>query len=187
MGPSLDRASRALTAGALVVFPTDTLLGLGARASDPSAVARLLRAKDRPGSQPLSAAVSSLEELESYGRLSRSARGFVRRHLPGPFTALVRPTAVARRQLASAVAGGRTIGLRIPDHPIARELARRVGPIVATSANRHGEPPARTLAEARRAFGRTVRVYVPADPVPSGSPSEIVDLTGSRPERVARR
>ncbi|MFY9716700.1 MAG: L-threonylcarbamoyladenylate synthase [Thermoplasmata archaeon] len=187
MGPSLDRAARALAAGALVVFPTDTLLGLGARASDPVAVEGLLRAKARPGTQPLSAAVSSLEEMESFGRLSRSARQFVRRHLPGPFTLLVPPSAVARRRLAPAVAGGRTIGLRLPDHPVARELARRVGPIVATSANRHGDPPARTLAEARRAFGRSVRVYLAAQPVPSGRPSEIVDLTGRRPRWVARR
>ncbi|HTP54436.1 MAG TPA: L-threonylcarbamoyladenylate synthase [Thermoplasmata archaeon] len=187
MGPALDRASRALAAGELVVFPTDTLWGLGARAEDASAVARLLRAKDRPGTQPLSAAVSSLEELETFGRLSRSARAFVRRHLPGPFTVLVRPTALAQRRLAPAVAGGRTIGLRLPDHPVARELARRSGPVVATSANRHGAPPARTLGEARRAFGGSVRAYLPARPAPSGRPSEIVDLTGARPRGVARR
>jgi L-threonylcarbamoyladenylate synthase len=187
MGPSLDRAVRALDAGELVVFPTDTLLGLAARAADPKAVARLLRAKARPGGQPLSVAVSSADEIEPLGRLSRTARGFVRRHLPGPYTILLRPTPTARRRLAPAVAGGRTIGLRVPDHPVARELARRVGPIVATSANRHGERPARTIAEAERAFGSKVRVYLAARPPPVGRPSDLVDLTGSGVGRVVPR
>jgi len=187
MGPSsLDRAARALAAGELVVFPTDTLLGLGARAGDADAVAALAEAKARPGAQPLSAAVSSLEEVERYGRLAPPARAFVRRHLPGPYTILLAPTAEARRWLAPAVSGGPTIGLRVPDHPVARELARRVGPVVATSANRHGAPPARSVAEARRAFGRAVRVYLPPTPAPSGRPSSIVDLTGGRPRPVTR-
>lgn len=186
MGP-LERAVRALGAGELVVFPTDTLLGLGARAADRQAVERLVRAKARPGGQPLSAAVSSLEELERYGRLSRVARAFVRRHLPGPYTVLVPPTSTARRELAPALAGGRAIGLRVPDHPVARELARRVGPVVATSANRHGVPPARTVAAARAAFGDAVAVYLAARPAPSGRPSSLVDLTGPGGAKVIER
>ncbi|MGB6499784.1 MAG: L-threonylcarbamoyladenylate synthase [Thermoplasmata archaeon] len=186
MGPSLERATRALGAGELVVFPTDTLLGLAARASDPRAVERLLRAKARPGSQPLSVAVSSLEEVEPLGAMSPAARRFARRRLPGAYTLLLRPTRAAARALAPAVGGGRTIGLRVPDHPIARELARRVGPIVATSANRHGRPPVRTIAAARRAFGSEVAVYLPAVPAPSGRPSELIDLTGPTPRPVPR-
>jgi L-threonylcarbamoyladenylate synthase len=187
MGPSLDRAVRALGAGRLVVYPTDTLLGLAARASDARAVDRLLRAKGRSPAQPLSVAVSSIEEVGEYGRLSRPAAAFVRRHLPGPYTVLLRPTATARRRLGRPVAGGATIGIRVPDHPVARELARRAGPIVATSANRHGDPSALTLAGARRAFGAAVSVYVRAGPAPSGRASELVRLTGKFPERVARR
>lgn len=187
MGPSVDRALRALEAGELVVYPTDTLLGLGARATDRAAVDRLVRAKARPGTQALSVALSSLEELETYGVLSAPARAFVRRALPGPFTVLVRPSATARRRLAPAIAGGPTIGLRVPDHPVARELARRAGPIVATSANRHGAPPARSLGEARRAFGRAVRVYLPPRPPPSGTPSTLVDLRGAAGPRTVPR
>jgi L-threonylcarbamoyladenylate synthase len=187
MGPSLERAVRALEQGELVVFPTDTLLGLAARAADPTAVARLVRAKARPGTQALSAAVSSVEEIEPLGLLSRPGREFARRRLPGPYTLLLRPTSEARRRLAAPIAGGATIGLRVPDHPVARELARRVGPIVATSANRHGDRPARSVAEARKSFGPEVRVYLAARPRPSGRPSEIVDLTGAGPRWVARR
>jgi L-threonylcarbamoyladenylate synthase len=187
MAPTVADAARAVAAGALVVYPTDTLLGLGAGATDRAAVARLLAAKDRPGEQALSVAVSSYEELERLAELSPAARRFVRTHLPGPYTILVRPSAWAVRHLAPSVARGRTLGVRIPDHPVARELARRAGPITATSANRHGAPPARSPAEARAAFGRSVRVYLPARPRPSGAPSLLVDLTGPAPRPVERR
>jgi len=187
MAPTVAEAARAVAVGALVVYPTDTLLGLGARATDRAAVARLLAAKDRPGEQALSVAVSSYEELERLAELSPAARRFVRTHLPGPYTVLVRPSAWTGRHLAPSVGGGATLGVRIPDHPVARELARRAGPITATSANRHGAPPARTPAEARAAFGRAVRVYLPSRPRPSGHPSQLVDLTGPAPRLVERR
>jgi L-threonylcarbamoyladenylate synthase len=187
MAPTVADAARAVAAGGLVVYPTDTLLGLAARAEDRAAVARLAEAKARPGGQPTSVAVSSYAELERLAVLSASARRFVRTHLPGPYTVLVRPTPWARRHLAPSVSAGRAVGVRIPDHPVARELARRAGPTTATSANRHGDPPARTVAEARKAFGGRVAVYLPGRPAPSGRPSELVDLTGELPRPVGRR
>jgi len=187
MATSAEVGVRALLAGGLVVHPTDTLYALAARALDPDAVARLVTAKGRPSGRPLSVAVSSVEELERWAELGRPARRFVRDELPGPLTVLLRPSAEARRELASEVASGPTIGLRVPDHPLARELARRAGPIVATSANRSGEPPFRSLVEARHALGRAVSAYVSSPPAPTGVPSTIVDLTGGRPRRVRRR
>ncbi len=186
MGPAIAAGVRALARGKLVVHPTDTLVALAARASDPAAVDRLLAAKGRTAGHRLSVAVSSLEELESWGRFAPSARSFVRRHLPGPYTVLVRPTPRARRELAPAVAGGSLLGLRLPDHPVARELARQAGPITSTSANRTGEPPATTVRAARAALGRAVAVYVDGRPFPSGRPSTLVDLTGPRPRTRSR-
>jgi len=187
MGASLDDAVRALANGALVAYPTDTLVGLAARATDRMAIERLARTKRRADRQPISVAVSSLDEVEPLGRLSPAGRRFVRRRLPGPFTLLLRPSPRARRTLAPAVAGGRAIGVRVPDHPVARALAARAGPITATSANRHGAPPARTVAEARATFGTEVAVYLDAGPVGSGHPSTLVDLTGAIPRAVVRR
>ncbi len=181
MGPSIGAAARAHFRGAHVVHPTDTLYALAARADAPAAVDRLLKAKGRAQAQRLSVAVSSIEELETWAILSDAARRFVRRHLPGPWTLLVRPSAEARRRFAPAVAGGDRIGLRVPDHPVARELARRVGPITATSANRSGAPAAKTVRDARRALGGSVAVYLDGAPRPSGTPSTLVDLTGPRP------
>jgi len=186
MGTALDAAVRALAAGDLVVYPTDTVLGLAVRASDVRAVRRLCAVKRRPELQSISVAVSSLEEVERLGTLNRSARAFLRRHLPGPYTVLLRPSGPARRALVRSVAGGPRIGVRVPDHPVARELARRAGPITATSANRHGAPTPHTVAEARAAFGTEVRVYLAARPVPSGRPSTLVDLAGPAPRPVER-
>ena len=176
--PSVEGAARALALDGLVVYPTDTLLGLGARAESARAVDRLLRVKERLGGPPLSFALSSYEEIEPWAELDEDARARIRRSLPGPFTFLVRASRLARRRLAPAMIGPRgTVGIRIPDHAVARDLARLVGPLVATSANRHGQPPARTDAQAPRRFGRSVEVYLPARPPPLGRPSEIVDLT----------
>ncbi len=188
MAPTVADAARALARGELVVYPTDTLLGLAAGATRDRALARLVEAKGRSGQQPISVAVSSTEELETWADLSAAARAWTRTHLPGPYTVLVRPSARARRTFRSPVlTEGGPLGLRVPDHRVARELAQRAGPITATSANRHGQPPAHTAAEARRALGRSVAVYLPAVPAPSGQPSTLVDLTGAEPRLVARR
>jgi L-threonylcarbamoyladenylate synthase len=187
MGPTVAEAARALARGGLVVYPTDTLLGLGAAAADRSAVDRLERAKGRPSGRALSIAVSSAEEIETWGELSVESRAWARRRLPGPYTILVRPTPRARRTFGRSVLPPRgLLGVRLPDHPVARELARRSGPVTATSANLHGRPPCRTVTEARRAFGEGVTVYLPEKPKPSGHPSTLVDLSGRHPVPVRR-
>jgi L-threonylcarbamoyladenylate synthase len=188
MTGEIERAVRALRDGKLVVYPTDTLVGLAARAEDSAAVASLIEAKARPAATPLSVAVSSYEEVEPWAELTDPRRAWMRRHLPGPYTALFPATAEARRAFASGIVSpGGTIGIRIPDHPLARTLAELVGPVTSTSANRHGAPPARTVAEARRVFGSEVAVYLDGAPAPSGQPSTLVDLTGAKPRTTSRR
>ena len=188
MGDELSAATRALDDGRLIVYPTDTLYGLGASATDRRAVRALLRAKDRPSGMPISVAVSSAEEVEPLVAWTNEARALARRLLPGAVTLLVRASARARRRLAPALlAADGTLGVRVPDHPVARELARRCGPLTATSANVHGRPPARSIAQARRAFGRRVAAYVDGGPRPSGQPSTLVDLRAASPRFVERR
>jgi tRNA threonylcarbamoyl adenosine modification protein (Sua5/YciO/YrdC/YwlC family) len=187
MAVRLDEAVATLARGELVVYPTDTLMGLGARADRPEAVGRLLRAKERPPAQSISFAVSSYEEVERWAELTPERRAELRRRLPGPYTLLLPATPMARRALAPALLSPTgTVGIRIPDHPLARELARRAGPITCTSANRHGRPPARTEEEARRGLGDAIGAYVPARPAPSGVPSTLIDLTGATPRPVRR-
>lgn len=188
MAFSLSRAVGALRSGQVIVYPTDTLWGLGARADSARAVERVLELKERPAGQPISVAFSSPLEIEPYVRLTNRTRSWLREWLPGPVTVLLPPSRWARRHLASPIlASPRSLGVRVPDHPLARELARRLGgPITATSANRHGEPPVRSLAEARRVFGRSVAMYVSGNPPPTGRPSRIVDLTQQSPTTIAR-
>ncbi len=187
MPDALARAVSALAHDELVVYPTDTLPGLAASARSAKAVARLLEAKSRPGGMPISLAVASVVEAEPWVVLSRDARALARRLLPGPWTLLLPASTRARRELARPlVAADGTVGLRVPDHPVARALAARAGPVTATSANRHGEPTARTLAEARRALGARVAVYLALDPPPSGRPSTLVDLAHGAPTVRAR-
>jgi L-threonylcarbamoyladenylate synthase len=169
------------------VYPTDTLWGLGASVRSTRAVDEVLKLKDRPSGQPMSVAFSSTEEVERYAVLGPRERRWVRRLLPGPVTLLLRPSPWARRTLPAAVVGhGMTLGVRIPDHPVARSLAQEAGPITATSANRHGAPPVTSGDEARRVFGPLVRCYVTDGPAPSGRPSEIIDLTREPPLVVGR-
>jgi L-threonylcarbamoyladenylate synthase len=187
MAAALARAVRALADGDLVVYPTDTLFGLAARATDAHAVARLIQAKGRSADQPISLAVSSTEEIEPWADLTPARRAAVRDALPGPVTALLPASALARRRLAPGlIAPTGSLGVRVPDHSLARELARRAGPITATSANRHGAPAARSVAAARRALGPSVAVYLDGPPRPTGTPSTLLDLTGARPRRVER-
>ena len=189
MGEPFAQAVDRLRHGGLVVYPTDTLFGLGADARNPRAVERLVALKGRSGSQPIAIAVSSYEEVEPLARLSPSARQFLRSRLPGPFTLLL-PAArsAGPGRLAPPVRStAGTVGIRLPSHPLARELARAVGPITATSANRHGEPPCRTVAEARRTFGDGVDVYLDGPPAPTGHPSTLVDWTPERGPRLHPR
>lgn len=140
---ALDRAATALTAGGLVVLPTDTVYGVAALASDPSATARLFTAKDRSPDQALAVLVADRGQAETVSDPADWPTGsdaLLTEGWPGPLTVVVcrRP---AQDGEAWALGGDpTTVGVRCPDHDFVRSLAARVGPLATTSANRHGEP-----------------------------------------------
>jgi tRNA threonylcarbamoyl adenosine modification protein (Sua5/YciO/YrdC/YwlC family) len=133
-------AARRLAAGQLVVFPTETVYGLAANADDEQAVSRLYEVKDRPPRKPLTIHLADAAEVERYAApLTGRARRLAARAWPGPLTLVVdrRPDAPG-----AAGAGGDTVGLRVPDHDLARTVLRLAGvPVVASSANRSGRAP----------------------------------------------
>jgi L-threonylcarbamoyladenylate synthase len=186
----LADAVAALAGGHLVAFPTETLWGLGADARSEAAVARLRAWKARSDDQPLSVLVSGLAALADLGIEVRPlARKLADAFWPGPLT-LVLP---CRGRFATGVArADGALGLRCSPHPVAASLARAlaaagVGPITATSLNRHGEPPPRTRAEAALACSRgdgAPPLLFTGDGLDAGGgrPSTVVDLTGSKPE-----
>jgi len=176
----------ALRAGRLIAFPTETVWGLGGDARSPAALARLARWKGRGGDQPVSILVAGLDALAPLGvRVDAMARRLAAAFWPGPLT-LVLP---ARASFAPGVArADGAVGVRCSPHPVAAALAAAAGPLTATSLNRHGEPPARTRAEAERlcAGADAPLVVAPDGPDAGGAaPSTVIDLTET-PPRVLR-
>jgi len=131
-------AARALAEGGLVAFPTETVYGLGADAANARAVARLFAAKDRPSFNPLISHVADLAQARRLARFDPAAARLAAAFWPGPLT-LVLPKTDDCPVSELATAGLDTIAVRMPDHPVAREiLAAFAGPVVAPSANRSG-------------------------------------------------
>ena len=131
-------AARTLGAGGLVAFPTETVYGLGADATNGAAVARLYAAKGRPRFNPLIAHVADLDAALSLARFSEDAKPLAAAFWPGPLT-LVLPKAHGCPVSELATAGLDSIAVRVPDHPVARDLLKTFGkPVVAPSANRSG-------------------------------------------------
>ncbi|MBC7769126.1 MAG: threonylcarbamoyl-AMP synthase [Phycisphaerales bacterium] len=189
---SIPRAAEILRAGGLVVFPTETVYGLGADAANPHAVARIYEAKGRPQFNPLIAHVLGLVEAEQHAHLHAKAVALAQTFWPGPFTI------VARRRAESAVcelacAGLATIALRAPSHPMARELlAAFGGPIVAPSANRSGHVSATTAQHAADDLRERVDLVLDGGACEIGLESTIVVVTDDgavtllRPGAIAR-
>ncbi len=179
----MDEVVAALAAGGVVLLPTDTLPGLHARLDRPDAVARLRRLKRRDAARPLLLLCAGIESALSLARgLEPRAVAFARRCWPGPFT-LVVPVDDA----VSAVVhpGGTTAGLRVPRPRELRTLLERVGsPLVSTSANRSGEPPATTLAEAAARLRQEVDLVASLPWQGAGGPSSVVDLTAWPPREL---
>lgn len=171
---SVERAAEILRAGGLVVFPTETVYGLGADAANPTAVARIFEAKGRPRFNPLIAHVPGLAEAERHARLHPIARALAERFWPGPLT-IVAPRNPDSSVAELACAGLSTIALRAPAHPMARALLAAFGqPIVAPSANRSGHVSATTAQHAAEDLGDCVDLVLDAGPTSIGLESTII-------------
>jgi L-threonylcarbamoyladenylate synthase len=139
----LDAAVRRIDRGECVVYPTETVYGLGADALDEEAVERVFDLKGRARENPVSLAVAGADALDDYVHLTDRERAFVERFLPGPVTVVVERRAVVPDVLT---AGRDRVGVRIPDHEVALDLLDRAGtPLTATSANRSGQGSARVV------------------------------------------
>ena len=182
----VHRAVEALAEGKLVVLPTETVYGVGARALAPEAVERLLRAKGRKEGHPLALAIQSAEEARRYiPDLSALAERLARRCWPGPLTLVVddsHPDALTQRLPAAvrrAVSPGGTLGLRVPGHWIALEALRMLsGPLVLSSANRANQPAPTTAQQALDSLGEEVDLVLDDGPSRYGEASSVVRVVG---------
>lgn len=162
----IAHAAKLLQAGALVAFPTETVYGLGADARNPEAIARLTEVKGRDEGKPYSLLVPSLRHAEqAAGNFSRIAQKLARLYWPGPLTLVV-----PRRS-------GGTIGLRLPEHPVARSLLSHCGFSLATpSANRSRSPEPVTAQQVRESLGGDISLILDGGPSKQGRPSAVVKV-----------
>jgi L-threonylcarbamoyladenylate synthase len=171
-------AARVLAEGGLVAFPTETVYGLGADATNPAAVARIYQAKGRPAFNPLIAHVGDVAAARKIARFDASATALAEAFWPGPLT-LVLP--------ARAQPDGTTIAVRAPDHEVALTLLRSLGePIASSSANPAGRPPPLDADQVIAGMGDRIDLVLDGGPCRIGQPSTILDLSGQLP-RILRQ
>ena len=172
-----------LQGGGVVAVPTDTLFGLAADAFNGEAIERVFAIKERPEGLALPVLLSGPEQLRQVAddvpvELEAVAEAF----WPGAMTLIVNRNSFLPPRLT---AGNPTVAVRVPDHPVPRELARRLGrPVTGTSANISGAADPRSLAELRAQVGDRVDFLVDCGPAPAGTASTIVDLSGEDPRLV---
>lgn len=178
-GPDeIGKAAEAIRKGGLVVFPTETVYGIGADATNEAACRRIFRAKKRARDNPLIVHVSSLRMAEGIGVIPREYRQIIERIWPAPITFVV----MARPGLPKAVTAGlKTVCVRMPDDPVALSLIRRAGvPIAAPSANPSKKPSATSGSHALAYFDGKVDVILDAGRTRHGIESTILDLRDFR-------
>lgn len=181
---AIDEAAAVLVRGGLVAIPTETVYGLAAVAIDPDAVRRIFEAKGRPPRNPLIVHVADIDAARTLARTwPPAAERLARRFWPGPLTVVV-----TKREIVPDVvtAGGDTVAIRCPAHPVARRLLERLGrPIAAPSANVSLSVSPTTAEHVAESLGERVELILDAGPCDRGIESTVVDCTTS-PPRILR-
>jgi L-threonylcarbamoyladenylate synthase len=178
---AIAAAAAALRDGRLVAFPTETVYGLGADATNARAVAAIFEAKGRPRFNPLIAHVADAEDAARFAVLGPQARALAAAFWPGALTLVVkkRPDCPIADL---ATAGLDTVALRVPSHPVARALIRAAGrPIAAPSANRSGHVSPTTAAHVEADLGDKIAMILDDGPCAIGVESTVVDISGTAP------
>jgi L-threonylcarbamoyladenylate synthase len=178
---AIARAGRLLRAGRLVAFPTETVYGLGADATNERAVAAIFAAKGRPRFNPLIVHVPGLAEAETVAVFDARARDIAARFWPGPLS-LVLPRRDGSGLSLLVSAGLETVATRAPAHPIAQGLLRAIGrPIAAPSANRSGRVSPTEAAHVAAELNDDVALILDGGRTPVGLESAVLDLSGETP------
>jgi L-threonylcarbamoyladenylate synthase len=171
---AIPHALEILKAGRLVAFPTDTVYGVGALAFDGKAVESIYAAKNRPVEKAIPVLIGDPDDLEKAAvNIPPSARKLASRFWPGPLTILV----PKRADLPESVSATSTVGVRVPDHEVARALLRAVGPMAVTSANISGGRSPVTAEEVYEQLGGRIDLIIDGGKTSGGVPSTLVDST----------
>ncbi len=176
----VEFAARTLRSGGLVAFPTETVYGLGANGLDPAAVARIYEAKGRPARNPIILHVASIAEaIPLVANWPPTAQRLAERFWPGPLTIVLERSA---KVPDIVTAGGPTVAIRCPNHPIALALIREAGvPLAAPSANRSGELSPTCAEHVLRGLDGRIDLILDGGPTAAGIESTVIDLTHTSP------
>jgi L-threonylcarbamoyladenylate synthase len=175
---ALDHAADVLLHGGTVVFPTDTVYGLAALPSYAEYVERLFIIKGRNSARAIAVLIAGAFELEQVAKdPNPTARRLAERFWPGPLTLIVS----RHPSLPDVLSPLPTIGVRIPDHPVALALLRKTGPLAVTSANLSGQDNTSTAQEVMKQLDGRVHLVIDGGRTPGGVPSTVVDCTGKEP------
>jgi L-threonylcarbamoyladenylate synthase len=169
----LQAAAEAVDTGGLVVYPTETVYGLGADALDPEAVGAVFDAKGRARSEPISLGVPDVSTALEYVEASERERGFMKAFLPGPVTVVVRRGSDVPDVLT---AGRQRVGVRVPDHDLGRRLLEQTGALTATSANVSGQKSATRPSDVDREIRDAADVVLDGGDT-AGQASTVVDVS----------
>lgn len=171
-------ALQILRRGGLVAFPTDTVYGVGSLAFDQAAIESIYVAKDRPLEKAIPILIGDVGDLEKVAvDIPPLARRLAARFWPGPLTIIL----PKRPDLPPAISATSTVGVRVPDHAVARALLRAAGPMAVTSANLSGRESPRTAGEALAQLGGRIPLVVDGGGTPGGIASTVVDVLGAEP------
>ena len=172
------RAQALIQGGELVAFPTDTVYGLGAAINDPQAIDQLYVVKGRDTAKAIAVLIGNLDDLPQVARdMSWSALRLMERFWPGPLTLVLARQAGLPDNLSPLP----TIGVRMPDHPVALALLRQTGPLAVTSANLSGQPSTSSAQQVYQQLGGQVPLIIDGGQTPGGQPSTVVDCTTPEP------
>ncbi len=174
-------ASQIVKEGGLVVYPTDTVYGLGCSPFNVEAVKRIFKVKGERR-KPLPVLASSTEHIEKIAILSKKAKKIAKFFWPGPLTLIISKKPVLPEVVTFGVD---SVGVRIPNHRVVLQLITMSnGLLVGTSANKTGEEPSRTAQEAFEQLGEDVDIILDGGPATLGDPSTIIDLTLGKPRII---
>lgn len=173
---AIRRALEILQSGGLVAFPTDTVYGVGALAFDQRAIESIYAAKDRPVEKAIPVLIGDKDDLAKVADdVPLVALRLIDRFWPGPLTVLVPKKAT----LPEAISATSTVGVRVPDHEVARGLLQLAGPMAVTSANISGKASPITARQVLAQLGGRIAMIIDGGETPGGIPSTLVDCIGT--------
>lgn len=175
---ALSESIRILKNGGIIVFPTETVYGVGALPSKVEAIEKIYKIKGRDRSKALLLHISKIESLELAQYVPPEAFKLIKRFWPGPLSLILR---ASERIPRNVIGNGDTVGFRMPNNFFFQKIANSLGPIAATSANRSGNPSPTSVKNAYEQLGDFVDLYVDGGEIEIGIASTILDLTRDRP------